>query len=343
MAKVLVTGAAGQVGCRLVRQLLEKGYEVKGVILPNDPARSRIDSLDLEVMEGDLLDPSVAEKAVRGVDAVIHTANLVGPLPRMSESEFFDNNVRATFHVVRAAGREADRIERFVHISSSSVYPSDSHQVAPCYTPIDEEHPLRPRGVYAMSKLIGEDIVNAVRRETGLRTAIIRPSGILSGDSVLGRWTVGFVSTILRAGQAHPDSELYMPDGTELWRDLEAAAASREQPCAVRDEEGRPWVYRPVDARDVAHALICALESPGAIGEAFNAAAPEPIPYPEAASVLSEVVGLPVLEWKVPVRWVFDVSIAKARSLIGYEPRWGLQEMVADAMAVRRGESDGMS
>ncbi|NPV08538.1 MAG: NAD(P)-dependent oxidoreductase [Anaerolineae bacterium] len=343
MAKILVTGAAGQVGCRLVRQLLERNYEVRGLILPNDPAADRLAGLELEVVEGDLLDPEVAERAMEGVDAAVHTANLVSPLPGMTESAFFDNNVRTTFHVACAAGRRADRLERLVHISSSSVYPSDTHQYAACYAPIDEEHPRRPRGVYPLSKNIGEEIVNAVSRETKLRAAIIRPSGIASGTSILGRWNVGFVCNILRTGQAHRESELYMADGTELWHDLEAAARSKDQPCAITDDRGRPWLYRPVDARDVAHACVCALESPAAVGEAFNAAAPEPIYYTEAAQVLAEALGIPVLEWQVPVRWVFDLSITKAKTLIGYRPRWGIREMVADALAVQKGESDGLS
>jgi nucleoside-diphosphate-sugar epimerase len=343
MGKVLVTGAAGQVGCRLVRQLLDRNREVRALILPGDPNRGRLAGLDVEVMEGNLLDTAAAAKAVEGAGSVLHTANLVGALPGMSDSDFFDNNVRTTFHVAQAAGARASKLERFVHISSSSVYPSDTHQYAACYAPIDEAHPLRPRGVYPLSKLIGEDIVWATMRETGLPVAVIRPSGIASGDSILGRWTVGFVSAILRTGQEYRESELYMQDGRDLSSELDAAAPAKDLPCAVSDERGRPWIYTPVDARDVAHALVCALESPGAVGESFNAEGPRPITYPEAAAALSEATGKPVFEYRVPVRWYFDMSIAKARALIGYQPRWGIQEMIADAVAVRRGESDGLA
>ena len=103
----------------------------------------------MEIVEGNLLDMSACKHAVEGVDAVIHTANLVGALPGMSETEFFDNNVRNTFNIINVASKRADSLQRLVYISSSSVYPNDTHAIAPCYNPIDEMHPLRPEGTYA--------------------------------------------------------------------------------------------------------------------------------------------------------------------------------------------------
>lgn len=329
--KVLITGASGQVGSRLVRQLIEQNYDVRGLILPDEPNRNRLDELDIEIMEGNLLEPEVCETAVKSVDAIIHTANLVGPLPDMSETEFFDNNVRSTFNIVNAASEHADSIHRFVHISSSSVYPNDVHIIAPCYNPVDEMHPLRPEGTYALSKLVGENIINSFARKTGIKTTIIRPSGICSGKAILGRWTVGFVCNILRTGQNNRKSSLYMTDGTELWHELEAAADSREQPCAIRDSEGQPWMQQPVDVRDVVHGCICALESDAAIGEVFNISAPRPITFHRAAEILAEVTGQELFEWQVPVRWVFDLDNTKARCWINYQPKWGIQEMVDSA------------
>jgi len=339
--RILVTGAAGQVGSRVVRQLLTRDYEVKALILPEDTNRSRLDGLDIEIVEGNLLDMALCQQAVENVDAVIHTANLVSPLPGMSETEFFSNNVVSTFNMVSAASRRADKLRRFVHISSSSVYPNDAHTIATEYNPVDEMHPLRPEGPYPISKLAGEEIVRGYTRQTGLRTTILRPSGICSGTAVLGRWSVAFVCNILRAGQRSPRGSLYMPDGTELWHDLEAAAESKDQPCAIRSTSGEPWVYQLVDARDVAHGCVCALESDSEPGDAFNISAPEPITFDEAAEVISQATGLPILKWHVPVRWLFDLSNIKARQKINYQPKWGIKEMVESAMAVQRGESDG--
>jgi len=341
--KVLVTGATGQVGCRLVRQLLASNYEVRAIVLADDPNKRRIDGLDIEIMEGNLLDMSLCEKAMDKVPYVIHTANLVGPLPGMSEMEFFNNNVMNTFNLVSVASKLADRIQRFVYISSSSVYPNDSHAIATVYNPVDEMHPLRPEGAYALSKITGEEIIRGYTRQIGLRSTILRPSGICSGIAILDRWSVGFVSAILKAGQSSPRSSIYMKDGQELWHDLEMKALSREQPCAVVDKYKAPWVYQPVDARDVAHACVCATESKSAPGEAFNVSAPEPIPFTQAAQIMSEVTGIPVLNWEVPVRWIYDLNNVKAKYGINYQPKWGIREMVDSALAFQRGESDGLT
>ena len=299
IAKILVTGAAGQVGCRLVRQLLNLDYEVRATVLPDDPNASRVDDLDIEIAAVDLTDSQATDKAVAGCDGIIHCAVLINPLEGMSELEFFHNNVASVFNVAKAAAQRADSIERLVAVSTASVYPMDTQHATPAYHPVDELHPKRPVTIYALSKLVGEQIVEGLSRQTGLRFSIVRPSGILSeahGVFILRCWTVWAVGNVLRDGQAHPDSELYMPDGSELWHELEETAESPDQPCAITDLEGSPWMTQMVDARDVAHGCICALRSPAAIGEAFNIAGPSAIAYTEAARLLSEVSGRPILE-----------------------------------------------
>jgi len=341
--RVLVTGATGQVGCRLVRQLLSNNYEVRAVIIPDDPNKSRLDGLDIEIIEGNLLDISLCEKAMGKAPYIIHTANLVSPLPGMSDPDFFSNNVMNTFNLVSSASKIADKVMRFVYISSSSVYPNDSHVITPIYNPIDEMHPLRPEGSYAIAKLASEEIVKGYTREKGLRSTMLRPSGICSGTAILGRWSVASVSGILQAGQSSPRSSLYMKDGQELWKELEMNALSKDQPCAVVDKYKASWIYQPVDARDVAHACICAIESKSDPGSVFNVSAPEPIPFTQAAEIISEINGMPVLNWQVSVRWIYDLNNIRAKYAINYQPKWGIKEMVESAMAVKRGESDGLT
>jgi nucleoside-diphosphate-sugar epimerase len=366
MARVLVTGGDGQLGRRLVRQLLARGYEVRATVLaatvaarPSrraawaprlravvDAVRRRrsapagppagLEGLGIQVLTGDLTDPAFAALAVQGVDAVVHTANFV-------RSDAFENNVRATFNVATACAARADRLRRLVHVSSSAVYPNDPHVLACEYHPVDERHPLRPIGAYPTSKLVGETIVRAVAAESHLPVAIIRPSYMVGGDGLLSLWTVDTVCSIMQTGARHPASELYAPDAGKPWRDLRARARRRDQPCAATDASGNPWACRAVDPRDVAHGAICALESAAAVGETFNISAPAPASYPEAAAILAELTGREPIEYRAPVRWVYDLDDSKARTRIGYAPAWGIRRRITDALAVRRGESDGLT
>jgi nucleoside-diphosphate-sugar epimerase len=330
--KVLVTGATGQVGCRLVRQLLAHNHEVRGTVWGGAPEAEleRVKGLDLDLRKGDLLDLDYVRTSVEGTDAVIHTANLVGP--------HFENNVSTTLQVTRACGEAADKLDRFVYVSSSGVFPNDSHVLAPAYHPVDENHPKRATSEYNLSKLIGEELTELAARRTGLRTVIVRPSHVLSGEKVLAQFTVQRVVGNLKSGQQNPQSELYAGEGADLWNLIEAQAEGPDQPCSVTDTDGRPWLYQPNDARDVAQLLVLALERKEALGESFNCGAPEPFRYPEAARLLSELSGRTLLEVKVPVQWRYDHAIGKARSWLGFEPRGSMEVMMRDAWAVKSGE-----
>ena len=325
--KILVAGAAGQVGCRLVRQLLDHNHEVRGTALPDDPCLDRLEGLDMEVVQGDLTEEAFVESAVQGVDAVIHTANFVGPQ--------FDNNLQINRIVARVCGEHADRLDRLVYVSSSGVFPNNGEKLACAYHPVDEEHPKRPDGEYSLSKLIGEEFVNMAANHNGLRTVIVRPSHVQSGAAILGQFTVRRVCQILRIGQSNPRGELYMADGTELWHDVLAQARDEDQPCSVRDQEGRSWCYQPNDARDIAHLLVCAVEEPAAVGETFNCGAPEPFYYTHAAPLLAELTGQEALEVTVPVWFRYDHAIAKAKRLIKYQPQGTVEAMFASALRVR--------
>ena len=327
--KILVTGAAGQVGCRLIRQLLDHNHEVKGTVLPDDPCLDRLEGLEVELTHGDLTDESFVQGAVSGVETVIHTANFVGPQ--------FDNNLQINRLVARACGEKADVLDRLVYVSSSGVFPNNGEKLACAYHPVDEEHPKKPEGEYSLSKLIGEEFVNMAANMTGLRTVIVRPSHVQSGTAILGQFTVERAVQILRIGQQSPFGELYMEDGTELWHDVLAQAQSGDQPCSVRDDQGRSWYYQPNDARDIAHMLVCAVEEPAAIGETFNCGAPTPFYHTHAAPLLAELTGQEALEVTVPVWYRYDHAIGKAKRLINYRPRGTVEAMFRSALRVRDG------
>jgi UDP-glucose 4-epimerase len=364
---VLVTGADGQLGSRLVRQLLQAGYRVRGTILPPalDPNRARdggglratarqlargllgrrsghlghrkdpLAGLDVELATGDLRDPRFSGDAVAGVDAVLHTANF-------TRADAFENNVVATLNVVRECAKRVAVIRRLIHVSSSSVYPNDPHVLACDYQPVDERHPLRPVGAYGQSKLVGEKIVWACAQETGLPATVVRPSMMASGELASTMWSVGTVAGILRKGASHPESELYA-GADESRRELQRRATSAEQPCAITDREGRPWVCRLVDARDVAAGIVRALECESSVGETLNLSGARAVPYPEAAAIVAELSGAGPLHFQASVRWVYDLDDRKARTMLGYAPAWDVREMIEGALAFRGDHVDGLA
>jgi len=329
--KILITGASGQLGSRLVRQLATENYKLRGTILKDDPCKNRLDGLDIELMEGDLVCSDFVNRAVAGVDAVIHTANMVSLKHGLT-------NININWQVAQVCGQHADKLDRVIYVSSSGVFPNDS-QILKCeYHPVDEKHPKRPIDNYSLSKLIGEEIFQSVSRQKGLRIVIVRPSGIISGTRILERFTVKYVYNMLKKHYRSQASELYMPNGKEYMEKLEAAMADPDRPCSVSDLKGDPWYYQPNDARDVAHLLVCALKSDQAIGESFNAGAPEPFPYPEGAKILAKLTGKEVFEISLPVRWRFDHAIEKACRLINYRPQGNLQKVMRSAASVQNQE-----
>ena len=70
----------------------------------------------------------MSDRVLAGADSVIHTANILGPPPGMSRDAFFAISITGTFNLLEAAGRRADQLERFVHISSDAV--ADARDVA---------------------------------------------------------------------------------------------------------------------------------------------------------------------------------------------------------------------
>lgn len=172
--KVLVTGASGFLGRRVVRALQRDGDEVRAFVRPGRSVQTR----DVETFEGDLADGASIARAVRGVDGVVHAAARVATSGTWEE--FAEANVRGTRRVLLAA-RDAG-VEVIVHISSLSVY-----AVAADGVTISEdsayESETQSRGGYSRSKLAA-DRVALYEARRGAPVIVLRP-GLLYGPGKL--------------------------------------------------------------------------------------------------------------------------------------------------------------
>ncbi len=167
--KYLVTGGAGFIGSHLVETLVNKGQHVR--VLDNFLTGRRenlVEFLDkIDLIEGDMRDFSTCERALDGVDYVLHQAALPS-VPRSIEDPVLTNaiNVGGTLNLL-VASKEA-KVKKIVFASSSSVYGDDPNLPKKEGT---EGVPLSP---YAVTKLMGENYMRVFSEIYGLGTVSLR-------------------------------------------------------------------------------------------------------------------------------------------------------------------------
>jgi|GEM_PF-594702 len=169
--KVLVTGSAGTVGNYIVQNLLNSGYEVRGVDIRPTPTNefSNTPTDKLEIVTGDLTDKEFARKVVEGVDAVIHTAALLDIA--LSYKELAPLNVMAVRYLYESA--KSNNVKVFVHFSSGSIYSPEGILVT-------EETPIRTKSPYEQTKAESEDLLRVLGTDRKVPFVILRP-GLIYG------------------------------------------------------------------------------------------------------------------------------------------------------------------
>ena len=175
MKKIVVTGAAGRLGRKVVSNLISRGYTVLGV------DKERPEKMQCRFLPADLTDSAVAVDVLSGADAVIHLAAIPGPVSQPS-SVTFRNNVMSTWNVTEAAA--AIGLQKIVF--ASSVFTLGWHESPtaywPQYLPVDEEHPMTPFESYGLSKVMGEEIIATASRRTGIPAVSLRIMNVIQED-----------------------------------------------------------------------------------------------------------------------------------------------------------------
>ncbi len=163
--RIFVTGGTGFLGRALLPALVAEGWHVRALTRHPDQAPWLCD-LPVEVVEGDVENEAVVERAVQGCDYVIHAA---GRFRFWGARETFEQtNVHGAENVLRAAAQA--NVAKFIHISTLAVVGTPLADRL-----LDETHPTYPVDPYQRSKLVGERLALRYQRERDLPVVILRP------------------------------------------------------------------------------------------------------------------------------------------------------------------------
>lgn len=168
LKKALVTGAAGFIGSNVVKLLMEDGVDVRAMVLPGEDTRN-IDGLEVERVEGDVLDPPSLDAALKGCDTLFHLAAIYSIFSK-DRGCFYRVNLQGSRNMLWAAKR-AD-IERIVYTSSIAALGVKAGTL-----PADEETEFNQfdrANDYVLTKYLSQQEALTFARE-GLPVVIVNP------------------------------------------------------------------------------------------------------------------------------------------------------------------------
>jgi 2-alkyl-3-oxoalkanoate reductase len=228
--KVLITGATGFLGTRLVQRLVDKGFQVRGLARMLSPIE-KLRDLPVEIVFGDVGSIESLRLAFKDIDIVVHAA--ADTAGRQEESK--TSTIQGTQNVLSLC-RESE-IKKIVYISSCSVYGIGDYTEGQMVT---EASPLEPfperRGFYSYAKLKAEEFVTAAMAKRALPIVCLRPGTIYG-----------------------PGGEIYTPMmGFSLGNKLFAVIGSGD------------FVLPLVFIDNLCDAIVTSIERQEGIGEVFN-------------------------------------------------------------------------
>ena len=209
--KVLVTGAAGYIGSVLVRQLLAKGYHVRGFDILNFGGDALYDVMlnpNFEFMKGDVRNADDVAKAIEGVNGIAHLAAIVGdPACKKYSDDANSTNWDGSVALFEAA--EKSGVKRFVFASTCSNYgkmPDPNSFVI-------ETSELNPVSLYAELKVKFEKYIMEERKDARMCSTALRFSTVY-GFSPRIRFDLT-VNEFTRNAAVHGEQEIW---GPQFWR-----------------------------------------------------------------------------------------------------------------------------
>jgi nucleoside-diphosphate-sugar epimerase len=314
---ILVTGATGFIGHRLVERLTqEDGVKIRALARSKEKGEKFVKELSpfpVEIVLGDLSNLESLKKAASGCQIIFHCAAWASD--RGTREDFFIANVTGTKNIVEAA--KSAKCEKFIHVSSISVYGFNPKNGT------DETFPYDPTsGLYSETKVESEKVVKNAMEKEKFPAVIIRPGSVYGPRS--GAWTV-------RPVKAIKDGKMFLiAGGTGTCNYVYIDNLIDAMLMATKDDKVLGQDFIVTDGRSAEWN-----EFFGYYGKMFgiNKLKSLPLPIAYLAALVMEI-SEKITGKKAPITRVAigfltrraTYNIHKAKSVLGYEPKINLAE-----------------
>lgn len=335
---VLVTGGAGFIGSHLVDALVERGHRVRvlDALVSQVHADGKPEYLnpEAEFARGDVCDPKAVERALEGIDVVYHKAAEVGVGQSMYEMErYVRANDLGTSILLEAIVKHGG-IRKLIVASSMSIYGEGAYSCSNCGLtnpklrtveqllarrweiecpvcgralspiPTNEDKPLFPSSVYAITKQNQEQFCLVVGRAYNIPTVALRYFNVYGTRQALSNPYTG-VCAIFSSRLLNNQPPMVFEDG----------------------KQGRDFVH----VRDIVQANLRALDTDRADYQALNIGTGQSISIREISRLLAKGLGKNIEPEIVGKYREGDIrhcvaDISRARDLLGYEPQISLKQ-----------------
>lgn len=311
--KILITGGAGFIGSNLCDYFLKKNE----VICLDNFATGFMHNIsgflsnpNFLLIEGDIRDLETCERAVAGVDFVLHQAAL-GSVPRSIHDPITSNDVNVSgFLNMIMASRNAE-VKRFIYAASSSTY-GDSERL-----PKIEEHIGTPLSPYAVTKYVNELYADVFSKTYGIETIGLRYFNVFGRNQDPNGAYAAVIPKFVAQFLAH-ESPVINGDGNF----------------------SRDFTY--IDNVIQMNELAMLTDNTAAVNTVYNTAFGERTTLNELVSALkeflseydSEIANVPVIHGQNRVGDIPHslASVDKAKRLLGYQPKFSMREGLKEAV-----------
>ena len=320
MKTILVTGGAGFMGSNFVRYLFDSYADYRIVVLDALTYAGNADNIPENIKSdarfafwyGNVRNGELVDELVSSSDIVVHFAAESHVARSIFDNTiFFETDVLGTQVVANSVLKNSDRVERFIHISTSEVYGTALE------TPMSEEHPLMPTSPYAGAKTGADRLVYSYWFTYNIPAIILRPFNNYGPNQHLEKVIPRFITSALRDEQltVHGSGE-----STRDWVHVDDLCRAVDRAIHTSIDTIRGQVLnigtgRDVAVKTIAEVVLEKLNKPGSLITHTDDRYGEVIRHIASTAKASELLG-----WEAEID--FDDGIDRTIRWYAQNPNW---------------------